>query len=145
MSLPQPQQTATAVSRPKLALLLAVTIAAGLLVRFAPILPAWLRDAGGGALYVICVAVLFRLLAPALSPVGSAWLALGFTFMVEFSQLSRGAWLVSARSTLPGRLVLGSTFSWMDFPPYLFGGALAAKVPRFVRVAISSSAPGASV
>lgn len=43
---------------------------------------------------------------------------------IEVLQLWQPAWLQALRSTLPGRLVLGNTFSWQDFPAYIVGSSI---------------------
>ncbi len=48
------------------------------------------------------------------------------TCAVEFLQLWQPAWLQQVRSTLPGRFVLGTTFSWWDFPAYVVGSVTGA-------------------
>ncbi len=103
--------------------LAAAILAAGLAVRFLPVFPAALRDALGGVCYTLLVAVLLR--ATGLRPGAAAAGALAWSCSVELLQLWHPAWLDSIRATLPGRLVLGTTFGWGDFPPY-FAGALAA-------------------
>ncbi len=82
------------------------------------------------AVFMSVLAVLLRICKLDLNSVTAAWLALGLTTMLEFSQLLHSPALVAARLTLPGRLALGSTFSWWDFPPYLLGAVLAAKCKR---------------
>ena len=94
-------------------------------IRFLPIFPAWFQDAGGGILYVGLLAVILRVLSPKMSAAKTAALALALTAAVEFSQLLTHPAAIAIRSTLPGRLVLGSTFSWWDFPPYFIGAALS--------------------
>lgn len=95
-------------------------MALGLFMRFNPLLPEWLRDPAGGILYVCLWAAVLR----------SAVAALAVTCAVEFAQLWHPAWLEAVRATLPGRLALGTTFAWSDFPPYLAGAALAAWLKR---------------
>ncbi|MEZ6133131.1 MAG: DUF2809 domain-containing protein [Planctomycetaceae bacterium] len=43
------------------------------------------------------------------------------TCLIEFLQLWKPEWLQTIRATVPGRLILGTTFSWWDFPAYLVG------------------------
>lgn len=52
-------------------------------------------------------------------------LAFVLTCVLEFLQLWQMPWLVALRRTLPGRLVLGTHFSWFDFPPYVVGTLMA--------------------
>jgi hypothetical protein len=64
------------------------------------------------------------LIWPRLAP---GWVALGVlvaTCLLEVLQLWQPAWLQAVRATLPGRLVLGSTFSPSDFWYYLIGAGL---------------------
>lgn len=102
----------------------------GLWMRFRSPGPEWLRDASGGALYVICGMLLLALLLPDLPPARLALVAFLGTCGVEFSQAWHRGWLDALRHTLAGRLVLGTTFNWSDFAPYAVGaligwGALA--------------------
>ena len=110
--------------------LAAVIVASGLAIRFLPVFPAWFQDAGGGILYVCLLAVLLRLLSPKLTAAKTAALALALTCAVEFSQLLTHPAAIAIRSTLPGRLALGSTFSWWDFPPYFIGAALSKTIAK---------------
>ena len=105
-------------------------VALGLAMRFNPLLPEWLRDAAGGVCYVCLMALLVRLARPLMTPLAAAAAALAVTCAVEFAQLWHPAWLEAVRATLPGRLALGTTFSWSDFPPYFAGAALAAWLKR---------------
>ena len=44
------------------------------------------------------------------------------TCLVELSQWGNPEILMPIRQTTGGKLLLGTTFSWWDFPAYLFGG-----------------------
>lgn len=102
---------------------LAVTvIAVGLLWRsgFVP-LPPSLSNYGGDALWALMVFVGFGFLLPSAPTLILALLALTFSWCVEFSQLYHAPWIDAIRATLPGRLVLGSTFSLPDLPAYALG------------------------
>jgi Protein of unknown function (DUF2809) len=48
------------------------------------------------------------------------WVFLG-TCSIEFLKLYQPPWFQAIRGTLPGRLILGTTFDWYNFPIYLFG------------------------
>lgn len=54
------------------------------------------------------------------------------TCVVEFLQLWKPPLLQSVRATLPGRLVLGTTFSWWDFPAYAVGCVLGVLLLRCI-------------
>ncbi|MBL8211753.1 MAG: DUF2809 domain-containing protein [Bryobacterales bacterium] len=109
---------------PKAAAIL-LTVLAGYILRFHAPIPATLRDASGGIAYVLAFALLASYLLP---PTLSALAALTFTCTVEFLQLWHPPFLEAARQTLPGRLVLGTTFHWSDFPPYVAGTLLARRL-----------------
>jgi len=55
-----------------------------------------------------------------------------FTCAVEFLQLWKPPWLQAVRSTFPGRMVLGTTFSWWDFPAYAVGSLLGLLLLRTI-------------
>jgi hypothetical protein len=102
-------------------------VAAGLLWRSGLIeLPQWLSNNGGDALWALMVFVGFGFLFPRVSTLTLALLALTFSWGVEFSQLYHAPWLDAVRATIPGRLVLGTTFNWPDLPAYAVGIALGA-------------------
>jgi hypothetical protein len=84
----------------------------------------WLNNSFGGVPYVILFMALVAVIWPRLAP---GWVALGVlvaTCLLEVLQLWQPAWLQAVRATLPGRLVLGSTFSPSDFWYYLIGAGL---------------------
>ena len=94
---------------------------------------AWLNDAFGGIPYEI----MWIFLAASIWPKAKALpIALGVllaTCLLEFAQLWQPGWLLAIRATLPGRLVLGNTFSWSDFPYYLIGCAVGWGWLRWLR------------
>ncbi len=86
-----------------------------------------IADFVGGALYVIALIFFILTLAPRLaeSPLRICTIAFLITCAIECLQLWHPSFLESIRATLPGRLILGNTFSWIDFPVY-FVGALVS-------------------
>jgi hypothetical protein len=110
---------------------LILTIPLGYWLRFrAPIDAAW-RDRTGGALYVLVWVELIALLRPQGSVTRMVIAVLAVTCALEFLQLWHPAPLEAARATLPGRLLLGTTFDWSDFPSYFAGALLAWPIVRF--------------
>jgi Protein of unknown function (DUF2809) len=104
----------------------------GLWLRFkAPIAEA-IRDASGSATYVVFWTLLAAFLWPRAKPFRLTMQVLLATCCIEFLQQWHPAWLERIRATLPGRLVLGTTFDWSDFPPYFCGGMLAWATLRLV-------------
>jgi hypothetical protein len=108
------------------ALALAV-IAAGLLWRadFMP-LPPPVAKYGGDALWALMVFTGCGFLFPRGSTPALGLMALAIAWAVEFSQIYHAPWIDTLRATLPGRLILGSTFNWPDLPAYMLGIALGA-------------------
>jgi len=82
---------------------------------------AWVNNAAGGIPYVVVWMGLVALLRPNWPPRAIALRVLAATVAVEFCQLWQPAWLQTLRATLPGRLVLGSQFTWGDMPYYGVG------------------------
>ncbi len=111
----------------RLALLLSIVILVpiGYLVRFSQgAFPDWLHDASGSVAYEIFWIALVQFYYPKASIVKTAVAVCLATCAIEFLQLWQPPLLQAIRATLPGRLVLGNTFSWSDFPPYFVGSAL---------------------
>jgi len=83
----------------------------------------WVNDWGPAS---VAYEVLFMLLAflvvprrEAITPIAVAVCAI--TCVLEFLQLWHPLWLQAARSTFPGRMLLGNAFSWWDLPAYPIG------------------------
>jgi len=97
-------------------------VAAGLLWRshYMP-LPPVMSKYGGDALWALVVFVGFGFLLNRASTLAVALLALSFCWGIEFSQLYHAPWIDVVRATVPGRLVLGSTFNWPDLLAYVVG------------------------
>lgn len=82
----------------------------------------WLNNYGAAVFYEIfwCLfAFLFVKGRKAIIQI-SLWV-FAITCILEFLQLWHPPVLEQMRSTLVGRLLLGSTFSWWDFPHYAIG------------------------
>ena len=102
-----------------------VVVPLGYVVRFSFWLGLeWLHDALGSIAYEIFWILLVTFFIPKKSVV---WVAVGVclaTCAVEFLQLWQHPLLKMLHSTIPGRLVLGNSFTWWDFPPYFVGSFL---------------------
>lgn len=111
-----------------------IIVPLGYVVRFSQGLnPAWLHDAFGSVAYEIFWILLFAFILPKVSPLRIAIGVCIATCAIEFLQLWKPPFLQAARSTLPGRLILGNTFVWADFPVYFVGSFLGWVWVRFIR------------
>ena len=108
---------------------LAATIAAGLLSRRYP-LPGILAEHTGDALYTVAVFFGIRALLPTRPRTVAVICAFGWSSAVECSQLVHPGWLEALRATLPGRLVLGQGFQWIDLAAYAVGAGIAWIIDR---------------
>ena len=93
----------------------------GYAVRFSPLMPEWFRNLFGNVAYETLLILLLLLIVPKMKPMAAAISVCLFSFVIEFSQLSKDPILVAARSNLLGRLILGNGFTWEDFPLYVLG------------------------
>lgn len=100
------------------------SVVLGYFVRFHGPGPEWLNDGLGSVFYELFWIVLFLFCFPKVAPVKAAIGVFIITCGLEVLQLWQTPLLTSLRATLPGRLILGSTFSWEDFPAYGIGSSL---------------------
>jgi hypothetical protein len=96
--------------------------------RFAPALPAFIADYAGDTLWALVAFLGFGLIMPTASTRHVALLAIGFSVMIEFSQLYDAPWIASIRQTTLGGLILGFGFLWSDLTCYLVGVGLGALI-----------------
>ncbi len=113
--------------RPLQALILVGVLGAGLLwrSRLLPLSHGFFKY-GGDALWALAVFLGAGLFFCRASTWRIALIALGFAWGVEFFQLYHAHWIDALRSTLPGRLILGSVFNAPDLLAYLIGIAFGA-------------------
>jgi hypothetical protein len=101
--------------------LMVATIAAGLLVRFAPLgLPYSVVKYGGSMLWALMIYWIVSALAPSLGLPVTAIIAGVLATAVEFLKLYRTPTLDAFRLTLPGIILLGRFFSLRDIAAYWF-------------------------
>ena len=81
----------------------------------------WVNDSLGGVLYVIFWCLLAFLFLSNTKPWKIAATVFIITFFLEFLQLWHPPLLEFLRSDFIGRTILGTTFTWSDFPYYLVG------------------------
>ncbi len=81
----------------------------------------WVNNFAGGILYEIFWCVLIFFFWPRRKGLTIATVVFLGTSLLEFLQLWHPKILEIIRSTSPGKILLGTTFSWLDFPHYLAG------------------------
>lgn len=84
----------------------------------------WIANHAGGVLYVLAWVFLILLIVPSVRPITVCAGVLLGTCAIEFLQLWHAEPLEVVRATFPGRILLGNTFSWADFPAYVVGATL---------------------
>lgn len=99
-----------------------ITMAAGLASRtYGAVLPDWVHDHLGDALWAGMIYFGIRMLCIHWSRARAVWISVTFSCMIEFSQLIQVRWLNELRSTLLGALILGHGFLVIDLIRYLIG------------------------
>lgn len=109
------------------ALLVFAVIITGLIWRSGWLpLPHLLFKYGGDAMWAMVVFLGLGWLFQNARAVPLALAALATSWAVEFFQMYRAPWIDAIRATLPGRLVLGTTFNAPDLAAYALGILLIA-------------------
>ena len=97
---------------------------------FAKLLPVfegtWIANNLAGLFYVTEICLILSLIFPDHSSVVLAVGAFLITAILELLQLWNPDFLELIRSNFIGRTILGSSFSWLDFPHYVGGAFLGA-------------------
>ncbi|MBK1878273.1 DUF2809 domain-containing protein [Pelagicoccus mobilis] len=107
--------------RTKLVFFAVIVVILGLASRRYPIF----GNYPGDALWATLVATLYAFARPQATLKTIAIATLATAYGVELSQLYQAPWLNQLRSTLPGKLILGSGFDPIDLLAYLVGTLLA--------------------
>ncbi len=81
----------------------------------------WCNNYASGILYEMFWCLLIMLFLPYANTIWVVCSVLGITFFLEFLQLWHPLFLESIRSTFIGSALIGTTFTWWDFPHYLIG------------------------
>ena len=106
--------------------LLAIVILLGLSSRtFIHTLPLFIIHNAGDTLWTVAIFLTLGILFPNWSALSLGLTAFALSVTVEFSQLVDLDWLEQIRQTLPGRLLLGTDFVWVDLLRYFVGASLA--------------------
>ncbi|WP_437870992.1 DUF2809 domain-containing protein [Sorangium sp. So ce363] len=117
-----------------LALLIVAVIPVGLITRFHGG-PAWLRNGAGAVLYEVVWIAAAQIVWISARTHRLALAVFAATCGIELLQLSQAPWLWAARSTTPGRLLLGANggFDPADFALYGLGCVLGYGLCRPLR------------
>ena len=81
----------------------------------------WVNNSLGGVLYVIFWCLFAFLFLSNIKPWRIAAVVFAVTCFLEFLQLWHPPLLEFIRSHFIGRTILGTSFTWIDFPYYLVG------------------------
>ena len=81
----------------------------------------WVNNSLGGVLYVIFWCLFAFLFLSNTKPWKIATAVFAITCFLEFLQLWHPSFLEFLRSNFIGRTILGTSFTWSDFPYYIVG------------------------
>ncbi len=110
-----------------------IVIALGLASRSKSLpMPSLIAAYGGDTLWALMAFLGLGFLFPSLSTARLAALALGFSFLIEVSQLYQAPWINALRDTRPGALILGHGFLWSDLVCYTAGVVLGALLEKIL-------------
>ncbi len=93
----------------------------------------WVSNHLAGAFYVVELSLILYLFFPEHFSVLLVTFAFLLTSLVEFFQNWHPAFLEPFRSTFVGHTILGSTFSWLDFPWYIAGAFIGWLLLQWIR------------
>ena len=117
----------------RLILILAVVVPLGFATKFYEGSgSAWVQAHAGGFLYIVFWCLLALVTWPRLSPVVVGVTVFLTTSILEFLQLWHPPPLQMIRSTFLGQVLLGSYFSWSDFPFYVAGAVVAVGIVQLL-------------
>src|SRR6056297_1578189 len=118
----------------KVILLIIVVGALGIGAKLLPFAEGtWISHNLSGLFYVTELCLILYLIFPDHSSVVLALAAFLITSLLEILQLWNPDFLEWVRSSFVGRSILGSTFSWLDYPYYLGGAILGVILLNLVR------------
>lgn len=114
-------------------LLIILSILVGLGSRkFPEMLPYFLSLYLGDTLWALMVFFILGLICSRKSTLYNGILALGFSYMIEFSQLFHASWIDNIRNTTLGGLMLGYGFLYSDLLCYTFGIILGMGIEKYI-------------
>ena len=118
----------------KTVVLIILVAALGVLAKLFPLEQAvWVCNHLAGTFYVVELALILHLVFPDHLSFLLAMAAFLITSVVEFFQLWHPGFLETFRASCIGHTILGSTFSWLDFPWYLAGAIIGWGLLQWIR------------
>lgn len=84
----------------------------------------WVNNSLGGVFYEIFWCLVFLFILPKARPAIIASIVFIVTCILEFMQLWHPPFLEYLRQFFIGRTILGTSFTWWDFPYYVVGSAI---------------------
>lgn len=93
----------------------------------------WLSNQLAGLFYVTELSLILYLFFPDHFIILLVIAAFLLTSLVEFMQLWHPAFLEPIRSSFLGHTIIGSTFSWLDFPWYVGGAVLGWLLLKWIK------------
>lgn len=108
-------------SRVLYCIFIVITMILGLLSRKISYLPYVIKAYSGDVLWALMIFFIVAFIFNEKKSVIVSIIALGFSYVIEFSQLYHSQWIDSIRSTILGGLILGFGFLWSDILCYTIG------------------------
>lgn len=85
-----------------------------------------------GVFYEVFWCLVFYILFPKSKSIKIVIWVFVFTCLLEFVQLVNADYLDLIRSNFIGQTIIGSSFSWSDFPFYILGSVIAYPILQFL-------------
>ena len=92
----------------------------------------WFNNSLGGVFYEIFWCLVFFFIFTKLSPFKIASIVFIVTSFLEFTQLWNPPFLEIIRRNFIGRTLIGTSFTWTDFPYYLIGCIISILLMRWI-------------
>jgi len=92
----------------------------------------WINNKLGGVFYEIFWCLVFFIILPKVKPYKIALWVFLITSILEFVQLLNSEFLLIIRSNFIGQTIIGNSFSWADFPYYIFGSGIGWLIIRLI-------------
>jgi len=89
--------------------------------KYSELLPVFIADYSGDALWALMIFFILRFIFPEQSTYKTAVISIIFSFAIEFSQLYEAEWINNIRNIKYAGLILGYGFLWSDLICYTTG------------------------